>query len=723
MKVLGRTFSSSDARRLISEHSDITEKLTEIQNSETEYSDGVKKAAEKYINNEVIRTLNGISVDEIGREKKGIRIKNLKAAGIENIGQIFLMSPYELDSVNGIGEESVQTLKSEAAYLYSVTRNDTKIKLSLDNDKPESDSLLIALYKYRYFQSARKEICEILNFHDQNIVTAVEDVKPSTKGFRWLFLSKERKEKAQYAYTYLLECINGNYGKKAESIIKNFIRIKHIPIDFVKGDFAAFSFDYINTMEQLCPGMLGTEADFRDMPEEIAKNIQAQDLNLNGFKGTLRHYQELGVKYILCQKRVLLGDEMGLGKTVQAIAAMVSLNNTGAAHFAVICPASVLTNWCREIKKFSDIFVTEVHGWDKGDELREWVSKGGIAVTTYETAKSLTIPPNLIIDMLTVDEAHFIKNPQAQRTKAVAKLCAKADNVLFMTGTALENRVDEMRNLISMLNPQISAKISGMEALSAAPVFRKIISPVYYRRRREDVLTELPELIENDDWCNLLTDEKKIYEDAILSDNFADARRVSWNIDDLSNSSKARRLLEIIEDARDDGRKVIVFSFFLDTIEKIRKLLGEHCMPPINGSVSPAVRQQIVDEFGRAPAGTVLAAQIIAGGTGLNIQTASVIVICEPQFKPSLENQAISRAYRMGQVRNVLVHRLLCENTVDERIKDILDEKQTLFDAFADESEAAAKSVEIDNNNITTIMEEEKQRIENNKDEKNDDNC
>lgn len=134
-------------------------------------------------------------------------------------------------------------------------------------------------------------------------------------------------------------------------------------------------------------------------------------------------------------------------------------------------------------------------------------------------------------------------------------------------------------------------------------------------------------------------------------------------------------------------------------------------MNPINGSVSPQRRQEIIDEFDNAPAGTVLPAQIIAGGTGLNIQSASVVIICEPQLKPSVENQAISRAYRMGQTRNVLVYRLLCENTVDERITAMLDEKQAIFDAFADKSEAARESIELDEKTLGNIMKEEIERI------------
>ncbi len=182
------------------------------------------------------------------------------------------------------------------------------------------------------------------------------------------------------------------------------------------------------------------------------------------------------------------------------------------------------------------------------------------------------------------------------------------------------------------------------------------------------------------------------------------ARRVSWNVDDLSQSSKAQRMLEIINDAEEEGRKVLVFSFFLDTVAKVVALLGDRCMEPITGSVSPSRRQEIIDEFDKAEAGSVLVAQIQSGGTGLNIQSASVVILCEPQIKPSIENQAISRAYRMGQSRSVLVYRLLCDDTIDERITDLLAEKQSEFDAFADDSVAADDTLELDKAAISGIM-------------------
>ena len=402
---------------------------------------------------------------------------------------------------------------------------------------------------------------------------------------------------------------------------------------------------------------------------------------------------------------------MGLGKTVQAVAAMVSLRNTGATHFLVVCPASIMENWCREIRKHSTLRVIRVHGATRTAALAEWGRTGGVAVTTYETTAYLQLAEAFRFSLLVVDEAHYIKNPHAQRTVHIKELSAHAQRLLFMTGTAMENHVDEMISLISMLQPEVARQVRQMTVLTSAPRFREAIAPVYFRRKRENVLTELPELIENQEWCTLSPEEAAIYEADVLNKRFPAARRVSWSSGDAQRSCKARRMLEIIADAQAEGRKVIVFSFFLSTIRMVTSLLGEACLPAIHGAISPQRRQKIIDQFDAAPPGAVLPAQIQSGGTGLNIQSASVVILCEPQFKPSIENQAISRAYRMGQTRNVLVYRLLCENTVDERITDLLARKQAEFNAFADESVAAQESLALDETAFGHIIDEEIARI------------
>ncbi len=315
--------------------------------------------------------------------------------------------------------------------------------------------------------------------------------------------------------------------------------------------------------------------------------------------------------------------------------------------------------------------------------------------------------------MVVTDEAHYVKNPDAQRTKALLKLLKQTEYALFMSGTPLENRVEEMCFLVSCLQPEVAKELESVKFLSTAEQFRQQLAPVYLRRTREDVLQELPELTEKEQWCDLGQQEKSDYRDAVLSENFMAIRQVSWQVDDLKQSSKASRLLELCDQAKEQKRKVIVFSFFRSTLNKVMALLGERCMEPITGAISPQRRQEIVDEFAKAEDGAVLVSQVQAGGTGLNIQSASVIIFCEPQIKPSIENQAIARAYRMGQVRDVLVYRLLADDTIDEQIMEMLKNKQLQFDSFADESVVGEESLKPSEAAwIQKMVEEEKKRLE-----------
>lgn len=708
---MARAFSSADAKELLTWHHQTIDKLNRAEASREEYKEKVKNASDALVAQAVLKVLQDIPIEEINRDKKGFRVKALREYGYETIADIAPISVYTIASVRGISEDAAYSIKKIVNDIVSKTRQGIKIRLSTDNQSEEATELVLALLQYHCSLAVSDDCSKLLSSSLQQITCAEEDLKVGLNGIRWFFSSKAKKEKAIEAFNLLTSLKDNEYGRNVGTQLDVADKIERTQGSDAWQDFSNSSVRYFNDLEDINPGVLGNDDSVYGLPEDLAREIQEECFFPDGLLCELRRYQEWGVKYILHQERVLLGDEMGLGKTVQAIATMVSLRNTGGTHFIVVCPASVITNWCREIRKMSLLSVTKVHGAGRKAALESWIKTGGVAVTTYETVAYCKLPDDFKFKLLVVDEAHYIKNPGARRSINVKNLSVYAERLLFMTGTALENKVDEMISLIRILQPEIASKVQGMVFMASAPQFREAVSPVYYRRKREDVLTELPELIESREWCTLTRNEETFYEQAVLSKNYAEARRVSWNVDDLKDSSKAARLLELIDEAKSDGRKVIVFSFFRDTLRKVSMLLGDLCMNPINGSVTPQRRQEIIDEFDKAPAGTVLVAQIQAGGTGLNIQSASVVILCEPQFKPSIENQAISRAYRMGQTRNVLVYRLLCEDTVDEKIMSTLESKQAIFDAFADKSMAAMASCDLDERTFGNIIEEEIDRI------------
>ncbi len=708
---MAKNFSSREAKDLISKHKSLSKSLTDILALNNTLKSTIKNSADNLAMQEILKVLCGIPVDELSRYKKGLRTKPLLDHYYTSIADIYALSVYNLAAIKGISQDNAYTIKRIVNDIADKTRKETKIKLSIDNKSKESSKLVkdISIYKNTlpYIQDAHTVVDE----YSEKIEYLLQDIKSSTNALKWLFTSKVNKNKAIEAYNALNELLAGDYYNQIQKLLTNIRKIARTSDSVAWEDFSKNNVQFYNILEETNPGLLGTDDAIYGLPEDLARKIQDECFFPDGLKCTLRRYQEWGVKYILHQEKVLLGDEMGLGKTIQAIATMVSLKNTGATHFIVVCPASVVTNWCREITKHSLLRATKVHGTDRLSALRAWKRTGGVAVTTYETTSYFKLEDDFKFSLLVVDEAHYIKNPQAKRTQNTKNLCSHANRLLFMTGTALENRVDEMITLISMLQPNIASQINRIAFMSSAPQFRLKVAPVYYRRKRDEVLTELPELIESKEWCSMTSEEENIYEEAILGKHFADARRVSWNIDNLEKSSKANRLREIVEEAELEDRKVIVFSFFLDTIHKVTQFLGRRCLNPIYGAITPQRRQEIIDEFDNAPAGSVLVSQIQSGGTGLNIQSASVVVICEPQFKPSIENQAISRAYRMGQARNVLVYRLLCEGSIDERITDILEQKQAIFNAFADKSVSAQQSLEIDDKSFGDIITEEINRI------------
>ena len=675
-----------------------------------------KSSIDKYMGDSLFRMLSDIPVDELKRAKKGIRIKALKDSGFKTIADVCAASTGQLEDVKGIGWSGALDAKGEAKRIAEEAQAGLKLKLSADDKSSRASNVVCAGYcLMRWNELDREREALLVSIRNKGQALLAGFV-PACKDLAWLFAPDEEKESAGKAYAELSSYLNGAEAKQARAVLEAFdnLEYRRAPFSEAWKAFDADSVSIINALEEVAPDVFAADGLF-GLPEDLARQIQDECFFPDGLLCTLRRYQEMGVKYILHQERTLLGDEMGLGKTVQAIAAMVSLKNTGETHFIVICPASVLENWCREVKKHSRLGVTRIHGANKLQSFESWKSNGGVAVTTYETTGNLKIGEGFEYGLAVVDEAHYIKNPEAARSKNTLHMMHGARRVVFMTGTALENKVDEMLTLIGYLRPDIEQDARPLAFMAGAPQFRDEIAPVYCRRKREDVLSELPTLIESEEWCTLGPLEEEVYERTVLSRSFMAARRVSWNVDDLKDSSKARRLTEIIDDASDDGRKILAFTFFLETARQLVELLGPRCVGLINGSVPPGKRQQIVEEFNSSRPGSVLVAQIQSAGTGMNIQTASVVIICEPQYKPSTENQAVSRAYRMGQTRNVLVYRLLCKDTVDERIYDLIKKKQAIFDAFADKSSAAAaaakEDVAVNEGTMGKIIEEEIERI------------
>ena len=692
----------------IKQTSEIDNWLKTALDGEKEELAQLRKTADRFLEARFQETLQEMDVEMLSQGKQKIRVSYLRSAGIGNMWQLSKMSRQQLEALDGIGAQSAVTIYDLTKRIVKNCREKLSVRIQSDQPTKADDALVTALFRLLVHNQQREQLHRIYEQHHKALTKEMAAAQKAASGFSWFFAPAKEREAAFAAANALQERLAGEFGDSA--MIDAYEAVVNADLTECYAHFRENAAQYYAALEKYCKQLPIAQNSKAGLPEELIAQIEAMQIDLTGLKATLRSYQDFGVRYAVHQKRTLLGDEMGLGKTIQAIAAMVAMKAAGKHHFMVVCPASVLINWCREIQKFSDMEVTKIHGADEA-ALLHWRENGDIAVTTFESISRFELPEKFKFDFLVVDEAHYVKNPEAQRTVAMQKLLAKTDGVLYMSGTPLVNRVDEMCFLVSCLQPQLNARLEQLKLVSTAEQFRSELSGVYLRRVREDVLTELPELIEKEQWCELGSVEQKIYREAVESGNLMAIRQVSWQVPELKDSSKAMRLWEICENAKEQGRKVIVFSFFRNTLQKVCTLLGDRCSQIISGDISPAVRQEIVDKFNAAEPGAVLVSQVQAGGTGLNIQAASVVVFCEPQLTPAIENQAIARAYRMGQTRDVLVYRLLADETIDERMLEILSTKQKEFDAFAEDSVIGDLQMQTDTSWLTKLVQEEQKRI------------
>ena len=304
-----------------------------------------------------------------------------------------------------------------------------------------------------------------------------------------------------------------------------------------------------------------------------------------------------GAQYVLSRRGAILGDEMGLGKTVEAIAVMAHLARQGRRTCLVVVPASVLINWLMEFQAHSRLTAVKIHGPGRQETLQSWVAGGGIAVTTYEMLRTFSLPPTFRVDLLVVDEAHRIKHPAAQRSQHVAALTHRADRIVLLTGTPMENRVSEFRNLVRYLSPELAHTLVPRDNAFVDPVrFRERVARVYLRRNQEDVLRELPELVEENDWVELDAAEAGVYADAVARRHFPDMRRAAY-APVGAVTAKIDRLRDIVAESAADGWKVVIFSQFLDVITAISTALAKSPQMVLTGSTPAGRRQEAIDRF------------------------------------------------------------------------------------------------------------------------------
>jgi SNF2 family DNA or RNA helicase len=610
-----------------------------------------------------------------------------------------------LEAIRGIGQKSAQKIKELADDLARTRPEDIRPPANVNKWKPADYALVKALVVLAAVAALAPHAAVL-----QQVLLATRLFARATNWLIWLFSTPSRKanvrSKASGIRQMWLSSQTIGSLEKLSAGLDLAQQLEAEPDAAVADQWRTSSPSLLALLEQLLSRKGSAEERIilqrglaTRFSSDLLDRIQRIVLNTSHFVLQLRPYQEFGATFAVAVGRGLLGDDMGLGKSIQALAAIAHATDTdGQPHHLVICPASLIDTWLQEIgRALTGIAGWRFHGPNRNTAFNDWQATGGVLVTSFQQAEHLLAMEHPRIGFAVVDEAHQVKNPAAQRTKTVRSLTERASRVLLMSGTPLENRADELMTIVDLADPSRGARLrqqfrDGRDAHRDAAAFRDAIGDLYLRRNQEEVLPELPEIISTDVRIDVGENEHLACKKDLAARNLMGARRALTCGDD-ERSEKIIRLQEIIAECQDGEKKVLVFSQFRRVLELCRTIIGDQTLM-VHGDVPVRKRSEIYKQFLEADGFAALVMQIDIG-LGLNLQAASVVILMEPQLKPSTEQQAIDRAQRMGQTSSVVVYRLIAANSIDERIVELSGFKAELFDQLARRSTLAEAASEL----------------------------
>ncbi len=452
----------------------------------------------------------------------------------------------------------------------------------------------------------------------------------------------------------------------------------------------------------------------------LISRVEAGSAPLDLLKLPLYPYQAVGVLFLSFTERALLADDMGLGKTAMGIAAARLLRQEhDIRRVLVITPASVKYQWGKEIERFSDDSYTVIAG-SKATREKQYEADSFFTIMNYELVLRdrehvYALNPDLVI----LDEAQRIKNWRAKTSQAIKELPGRFAFVL--TGTPLENRLEELYSIVEFLDDKllgppwqfmaqhvIKDDFGGIIGYKNLEGVRRAIAPILLRRRKADVLTDLPERIDNDLWLDLDTEQARIYR-PLEKQLAALVRLPEWNASqsaqalslltllregataaqlvnaEVKSSSKLRELPALVGEIVSEGHKILIFSQWERMTRHAEAALAPLGIGSVrmHGGLGLRARHNIVEKFNNDPS-TMLFISTDAGGLGLNLQAASYVINLDLPWNPAKVEQRIGRAHRIGQVNPVNVINMIAINTVEQRVLDVLYRKQELFEEILD---------------------------------------
>jgi SNF2 family DNA or RNA helicase len=414
-------------------------------------------------------------------------------------------------------------------------------------------------------------------------------------------------------------------------------------------------------------------------------------------------YQLEGIAFLMPRHNALLADEMGLGKTVQTILSLRLMFHTGMiANALLVCPKSLVSNWARELRTWAPDIPFEVLGGDLEERRAGWmVSNCPLKLVNYELLTrdaALIDDDRLRFDVVVIDEAQRIKNKESKTAQVVCTI--RRERSWALTGTPIENKPDDLVNLFAFVDPGRIPPETPVKKL--APLTADCI----LRRVKEDVLTDMPPKTIRDTIVELTSAQKEAYslaekEGVVRLNALGDTITVQHvfelvmrlkqicNFDPLTGqSAKLEQLSVDLTEVAESGRKAIVFSQYVEPLERIARALEPLGTLQYHGRIAPRERQAILDQFKTDRTKHVILMSYATGSVGLNLQFTNYVFLFDRWWNPAIEDQAINRAHRIGQKEPVFVTRFISEGTIERKIADVLERKRQLFNDLIDSNEA-----------------------------------
>ncbi|PWJ43785.1 DEAD/DEAH box helicase [Sediminitomix flava] len=462
--------------------------------------------------------------------------------------------------------------------------------------------------------------------------------------------------------------------------------------------------------------------EIQEIITEFTKNYDVE--SPNGLKATLRAYQQNGYSWLYKNARLgmgsILADDMGLGKTLQTIATLLKFKEDGLLDkkkAIVVVPTSLLTNWGKEIIKFAPNLEFHIyHG-----SSRKLNKEFDVLITTYGVMRTdLEKLQKIKWFVQVIDEAQNVKNVSAAQSKATKSL--RSDIKIALSGTPVENRLSEYWSIMDFVNKgylgtsrkfsdKFAKPIQNDHDQNKLSIFKKITAPFILRRLKSDksIIQDLPEKIEQDIFCHLEKEQASLYQktvdDTIKSINKAkddkDKRKglvlklimslkqicnhpnqfLKQKNNEIEASGKSKMLLSILDKAFESNEKVLIFTQYKEMGNMLQEWIDQRYYTQslfLHGGCSRKQRDEMVDQFQQNPHCKIFILSLKAGGTGLNLTKAQHVIHYDLWWNPAVESQATDRAYRIGQQNNVLVHRLICTGTFEEKIDAMIKSKKEL---------------------------------------------